>query len=152
MSDYATTLGDRLRAIRLRQGLTLRGVERKSDGRLHAAAVGTYERGERAVTMQKLAELLDFYDVPVAECFPATQTRPKPSEKIIINLQRLRQLPTDTMGPLVRFVTTIQSQRGKYNGQDLCIRSGDLRTLAIMYDTTPDEMTDHLNNWGLLLP
>ncbi|MDT7554336.1 MAG: hypothetical protein QOI16_2872, partial [Pseudonocardiales bacterium] len=70
MSDYATALGDKLRAVRRQQGLTLRGVEQKSGGRWHAAAVGTYERGERAISVDKLAELLDFYGVPVVDCFP----------------------------------------------------------------------------------
>ena len=64
-SDYARALGARLRAIRTQQGLSLHGVEKKSKGRWKAVVVGSYERGDRAVTVQKLAELADFYGVPV---------------------------------------------------------------------------------------
>ena len=56
-SDYAKTLGARLRAIRTQQGLSLHGVEEKSRGRWKAVVVGSYERGDRSVTVQKLAEL-----------------------------------------------------------------------------------------------
>ena len=63
-SDYAKTLGARLRAIRTQQGLSLHGVEEKSRGRWKAVVVGSYERGDRSVTVQKLAELAEFYGVP----------------------------------------------------------------------------------------
>ncbi|HVQ88746.1 MAG TPA: helix-turn-helix transcriptional regulator, partial [Actinomycetes bacterium] len=66
MTDYAKALGARLRAIRQQQGLSLHGVEEKSDNRWKAVVVGSYERGDRAVTVQKLAELADFYGVPVS--------------------------------------------------------------------------------------
>jgi len=57
-SEYAKTLGARLRAIRTQQGLSLHGVEEKSRGRWKAVVVGSYERGDRSVTVQKLAETL----------------------------------------------------------------------------------------------
>ena len=73
-SDYARALGARLRAIRTQQGLSLHGVEKKSKGRWKAVVVGSYERGDRAVTVQKLAELADFYGVPVGELLPEGRT------------------------------------------------------------------------------
>jgi transcriptional regulator with XRE-family HTH domain len=51
-SEYAKTLGARLRAIRTQQGLSLHGVEEKSRGRWKAVVVGSYERGDRSVTVQ----------------------------------------------------------------------------------------------------
>ena len=57
-TEYARALGGRLRAIRTQQGLSLHGVEEKSAGRWKAVVVGSYERGDRAVTVQRLAELL----------------------------------------------------------------------------------------------
>ncbi|HET7326346.1 MAG TPA: helix-turn-helix transcriptional regulator, partial [Nocardioidaceae bacterium] len=59
--EYANTLGTKLRAIRQQQGLSLHGVEQKSRGRWKAVVVGSYERGDRAVTVQKLSELAAFY-------------------------------------------------------------------------------------------
>ena len=66
-TDYSRALGARLRAIRNQQGLSLQGVEDKSHGRWKAVVVGSYERGDRAVTVQRLSELAVFYGVPVSE-------------------------------------------------------------------------------------
>ena len=101
MGDYAKALGGKLRAIRQQQGLSLHGVEQKSGGRWKAVVVGSYERGDRAVTVQKLAELADFYGVPVAELLPEGRvpSRSEPATKIVINLERLQRLPVDKVGP-----------------------------------------------------
>ena len=70
LSGYARALGARLRAIRTQQHLSLHGVERKSGGKWKAVVVGSYERGDRSVTVAKLAELAEFYGVPVSELLP----------------------------------------------------------------------------------
>jgi len=154
MSDYAKALGTRLRAIRNQQGLSLQGVEEKSGGRWKAVVIGSYERGDRAVTVQKLAELANFYSIPIAELLP--DARPvrggDPATKVVLNLERLGELPADQAGPLARYAATIQSQRGDYNGRVLSIRSEDLKSLAIIYDITPGELTDQLITWGVLAP
>ena len=103
-SEYAKTLGARLRAIRTQQGLSLHGVEEKSRGRWKAVVVGSYER----------------------------------------------QLPKDKVGPLARYVATIQSQRGDYNGRVLSVRHEDLRSLAVIYDKSPSDLTEELISWGVL--
>ena len=66
-NEYAKALGAKLRAVRNQQGLSLQGVEAKSQGAWKAVVVGSYERGDRAVTVQRLAELAEFYGVPMAE-------------------------------------------------------------------------------------
>ncbi len=65
LRDYAQALGARLRQIRVQQGLSLHGVEAKSQGRWKAVVIGSYERGDRAVTAQRLSELAAFYRVPI---------------------------------------------------------------------------------------
>lgn len=153
-SEYAKSLGARLRSIRQQQGLSLQGVEEKSNGRWKAVVVGSYERGDRAVTVQKLAELADFYGVPVSELLP--EGRPsstaEPATKIVLNLERLFQLPAEQAGPLARYAAAIQSQRGDYNNKVLSIRTEDLRSLAIIYDVSPGELTERLIEWGVLAP
>ena len=70
-TDYARALGARLRAIRPAAGPVAarrRGEVRRAAGRRSWS--GSYERGDRAVTVQKLAELADFYAVPVSELLP----------------------------------------------------------------------------------
>ncbi len=151
-SEYAKTLGARLRAIRTQQGLSLHGVEEKSHGRWKAVVVGSYERGDRSVTVQKLAELAEFYGVPVSELLPGDVLPAllASAPKLVIDLERMNKLPKEQAGPLARYVATIQSQRGDYNGRILSIRQEDLRSLAVIYDKTPADLTEELIGWGVL--
>ena len=127
--NYAKALGMRLRAIRQQQGLSLQGVEEKSDGQWKAVVVGSYERGDRAVTVQRLSELADFYGVPMSELLPGANqfgaAREAPP-KLVLDLERLHQLDLAEAAPLSRFTSTIQAQRGDYNGKVLSIRQEDL--------------------------
>ncbi len=154
MSDYAKALGARLRAIRTQQGLSLHGVEEKSHGRWKAVVVGSYERGDRAVTVQRLSELADFYGVPVAELLPegtsAAAPANEPAPRLIIDLEQLSTVPAQQSAPLARYAATIQSQRGDYNGRVLSIRQEDLRSLAVIYDASPTALTEQLIGWGVL--
>jgi transcriptional regulator with XRE-family HTH domain len=153
-SEYARALGSRLRSIRTQQGLSLQGVEEKSQGRWKAVVVGSYERGDRAVTVQRLAQLADFYGVPVSELLPeeAAGGAAEPPPKLILDLGNLNSIPAERAGPLARYAKTIQAQRGDYNGRVLSIRQDDLRTLAVIYDETPSMLTDQLISWGVLNP
>ncbi len=152
MDDYARMLGARLREIRAQQGLSLHAVEERSGGRLKAVVIGSYERGDRAITVQKLADLAEFYTVPVAEILPDATTTPSgpAATSVTLNLQRLVQLPADTAGPLARYAAAIQSRRGDYNGRVLSIRGQDLESLAILYNTSAAELTEQLITWGVL--
>jgi transcriptional regulator with XRE-family HTH domain len=152
MSDYAKALGARLRAIRTQQGLSLHGVEDKSHGRWKAVVVGSYERGDRAVTVQRLSELAEFYGVPVGELLPGSSGSGalEPPPRIVIDLERLSRVPAETSAPLARYTATIQSQRGDYNGRVLSIRTEDLRSLAVIYDASPLALTDQLIGWGVV--
>ena len=76
----------------------------------------------------------------------------EPATKIVINLERLQQLPADKVGPLARYAAAIQSQRGDYNGKVLSVRQEDLRTLAVIYDTSPSVLVELLIDWGVLPP
>lgn len=153
-SEYARALGAKLRSIRQQQGLSLHGVEDKSEGKWKAVVVGSYERGDRAVTVQKLAELADFYGIPVAELLPDSTPGGaiEPPQRLILDLERLGQVPADKVGPLARYAAAIQAQRGDYNGRVLSIRQDDLRTLAVIYDEPPGVLAEQLISWGVLNP
>ncbi len=74
----------------------------------------------------------------------------RPTPKLVIDLERMAQLPREQAGPLARYVATIQSQRGDYNGRVLSIRQEDLRSLAVIYDKSPADLTEELISWGIL--
>ncbi len=157
MNDYGRTLGARLRAIRQQQGLSLHGVEQRSGGVWKAVVVGSYERGDRAISVHRLAELAAFYGVPVSELLPA-RGAPAPTPavpRIVIDLHRLAELHRGGQAeaaPLARYAAAIQAQRGDYNGRVITLRAEDLRSLAVLYDTTPEALTSRLLDWGVLSP
>ena len=153
--QYAKELGARLRSIRQQQGLSLQGVEEKSQGRWKAVVVGSYERGDRSVTVAKLSELAGFYGVPVEQLLPGGRgnlAAMEPPQKLVLDLEALQTVSPQESAPLLRYAATIQAQRGDYNGRVLSIRQEDLRTLAVIYDESPSQLTEQLIGWGVLNP
>jgi transcriptional regulator with XRE-family HTH domain len=155
-TSYQQRLGDRLRAIRQQQGLTLQQVEEKSDGRWKAVVVGSYERGDRAVSVAKLAELAEFYGVPVDQLLPpADDPAVADADKLgpfvldLTILHRARELEP-AMLPIARFAASIQVQRGDFNGHVLTLRDEDLRSLSIVLGVTPEELLERLSSRGVL--
>ena len=116
-ADYAHALGARLRSIRAQQGLSLHGVEEKSEGRWKAVVVGSYERGDRAVTVAKLAELAEFYGVPVAELLPDARAtrRGSPSPKLVIDLHedpaKIKDMTTTPGGTTIEAIYQIEQSQ-----------------------------------------
>jgi transcriptional regulator with XRE-family HTH domain len=153
--DYQRRLGNRLRAIRQQQGLTLQQVEEISGGKWKAVVVGSYERGDRAVSVAKLAELSEFYNVPVSELLPKEDLPSAgpagAANKVMLDLRRLARSDLDPdLKPVSRFAHTIQLQRGDFNGSVLTIRGEDLRALSVIYGTDPDDLVIRLEDEGIL--
>ena len=153
-TEYARALGERLRNIRVQKGMSLHDVQEASRGRWKAAVVGAYERGDRNVTVARLAELADFYGVPVSELLPEDESPGAQIEarrRVVLNLESLDRIPESERDALTRFTTAIQIQRGDFNGRVLTIREDDLMPLALLYQTTSDELSRRLDEWGLLV-
>jgi transcriptional regulator with XRE-family HTH domain len=154
-NEYAKALGERLRKIRIQKGMSLQDVQGASTGKWKAAVIGAYERGDRNVTVGKLSELADFYGVPVTEILPDDEGVSGPgamerNRRVVLNLEGLASVPEHDRDPLSRFTTAIQIQRGDFNGRVLTIREDDLMALALLYQTTSDELSKRLLDWGLL--
>jgi transcriptional regulator with XRE-family HTH domain len=144
---YTHEVGGRLRAIRKQQRLSLQAVEARSEGRFKAVVVGSYERG---------AELADFYGVPITELLPQGSVAPPLAShgaaavKLVLNLRRLRELPLEQSEAADRYARTIQAERGDYGNDVLSLRADDLRPLAIMYGTTPEELVARWRASGIV--
>lgn len=139
----------------MQKGMSLQDVQQASKGRWKAAVVGAYERGDRNVTVARLSELADFYGVPVSEILPEDGAPPSPSavesrRRVVLDLEGLKRVPETDRDPLSRFTHAIQIQRGDYNGRVLTIREDDLMALALLYQTTGDDLRRRLHDWGLI--
>jgi len=168
----ANLVGDRLRDIRRQQGLSLAEVEERSGGDWKAVVVGAYERGDRAVTVPRLAELARFYGVPLSSLLPA---RPRPPSapdqhgrdteghgrrtghggRVRLDLHGLGDdgevLDPIALRAVARFAEHIQLQRGDHNGRVLTIRTDDLRTIAVAIGHDPEALVTALREHGAIV-
>jgi transcriptional regulator with XRE-family HTH domain len=156
---YARLIGERLRAIRRQRGWSLRDAEQASRSEFSASALGTYERGERSLSVERLHRLASLYRVPVDRLLPdqpgwageeGAEPAP-PSDDVVIDLTALEDHATDIeLEPLRRYVSVIQGERQDWNGRLLSMRRGDLRVVARLTGTDLDHTRRHLDGMGLL--
>lgn len=153
-NSYTRALGERLRRIRVQKGMSLQDVQEASHDKWKAAIVGAYERGDRNVTVARLSELAEFYGAPVTQLLPeesrAASSRTERRSRLVLNLEGLRRVPERDRDPLARFTSAIQVQRGDFNGRVLTIRRDDLMALALLYQTSAEDLEHRLEGWGLL--
>ena len=158
IDDRTRALGARLRSIRNQQGLSLAQVEARSGGVWKAVVVGAYERGDRAVSLQRLADLASFYGVPLADLLPQetsngdradTTHRAGEEGKITLDLPRLD--PRDPrLAPVARFASYVRRRRGDHNGRMLTLRGGDLDTIAFAMGREPELLLTDLQQAGVV--
>ena len=148
-------IGERLRAIRRQQGLSLHDVEARSGQEFKASVLGAYERGERALSVTRLLRLAELYDVPPDQLLPRSPdveidlTRGGEHGALTIDLVRLNELQEPDAEVLARYAATIQLQRQDFNGRMLTIRRDDVRVLAAVLGRTPEALKNRLDELGL---
>lgn len=154
VDDYQLRLGARLRAVRRARELRLQDVEERSGGRFKAVVVGSYERGDRAVSAPKLAALAAFYDVPVAELLPDdgwTRTPAVGAGSLRLAVDQLRARADEPdVAPVARLVDHIRGLRGDHHGRVLTVRADDLRTAAVALGLAIEDLPTWLDARGLL--
>lgn len=154
-------IGARLRNIRRQQGMSLADVQARSDGRWKSVVVGAYERGDRSISISRLAELSAFYGVPLVDVLPASQTERAKAQlaaeegvgaagTIRLDLTRLRRPRTPEVAAVARFARQVQRRRGDHNGKVLTLRGGDLSTIAIAIGRDDDSLLSALEREGAL--
>jgi transcriptional regulator with XRE-family HTH domain len=137
------THAQRLRAIRKSKGWSLQDVEQHSNGRWKAVVVGSYERADRAISLKKAIQLMEFYQVPITELFPDITTQISP-KSLCLNLKTLNEVQDSKALTLKRFTNRISGLRKDWNGQMLTIRTNDLQFLAMLLNENESETLDWL--------
>lgn len=149
LDTYQEELGSRLRSVRTMQGLTLAEVEERSGGTWKAVVVGSYERGDRSVTVARLSELAEFYGVPISHLLPSNGSSDK-RDRVTVDLVALEEAGPE-FGTLLRYVRRIQQERGDYNGRMLTLRLDDLRTVATAEGDDAETLLERLHQLELVL-
>lgn len=151
--DFAKVVGERLRKLRRRKQMSLQAVEERSGGSLRAAVVGSYERGDRAASVRRLAELANFYGVPVDSLVSTRENDASSSleddGKVVIDLDALRNAPHEAEH-LVNFVSGVQQKRNDFGGTVLTIRSNDVWMVSSVYGWSAAKLREKMASWGVI--
>ena len=156
MTKEIEEIAARLRTLRLSRNLTLADVEIKSHKRLRAVALGSYERGDRSLSVSKAIELSEFYDVPLSYLLTGLSPTQSVEKEIVIDLRRIKALSiaeektTPTQKILFSFLLGIIKERQDFNGEILSLRKSDIEFLTITIGCTSVEFATYLAQNKLL--
>lgn len=133
-------LKKRLREIRLAQGLTLQDVAQKSAGEISAIALGSYERGDRAISAGRLITIAAIYNLPVSEFFNQSTKTITPG-RITFDLRRLISAQEPTAITLSLCLARITQLRRDWNGEIISLRASDATSLSLFSGLTDTQIT-----------
>jgi transcriptional regulator with XRE-family HTH domain len=147
-----------MRAVREQRGLSLLAVEAASAGEFKASSLGSYERGDRAISVTRLQRLADLYEVPIDALFPELPLGVSSSMKaarahghgVGIDLSRLRAVTEAEAATLRHFVTSVQRDRQDFNGRLITVRDDDVRAIAAAMGIAAEDLLSRLRALGLL--
>ena len=132
VEDFNYALGQRLRAARRHRGWSLGDVETQTDGEFKASVVGAYERGERAISVQRFARLAEIYGSPPSDLLPATV-----DPELVIDLDVLSVEDGDLVD---RYLAAIQMMR-KQPGVDE-VRDSDRAVISSLLHSVKSNNSD----------
>lgn len=141
-------LQSRLRAVRKSKGLTLSEVSSKSKGSISAIALGSYERGDRSLSTQKLLEISELYSVPVTELLAAPE-KGFETGRVIVDLRKLSQSQDSSSQAPLKIIMRIAQMRHDWNGEVISLRSSDVGLLKIFANYTDEDISQFLMNFAL---
>ena len=137
----------KLREIRRARGLTLHGFEALSNGSVKAVVLGSYERGTRAISLERVEQIASIYEVPIQYFFGfGSESKSEGEMKLIFDLRRIAkraELPA-SLETVKRYLGTIARKRSDWNGEVISLRESDADCLAVMCDLDIDELTRYL--------
>jgi transcriptional regulator with XRE-family HTH domain len=142
-------LQSRLRAVRVSKDLTLAQVSSLSKGSISAIALGSYERGDRSLSTQKLFEISQIYGVPVVELL-SSPSKGIASGRVIIDLRKLSQNQDWSTEAPLKIIQRIAAMRHDWNGEVISLRSTDVTLLKIFADYSEEEIDTFLQNFALV--
>jgi transcriptional regulator with XRE-family HTH domain len=127
---FSASLGLRLRSARRQRGWSLGELESYTGGEFKASVVGAYERGERALSVQRLVRLAEIYAVPPADLLPLGST----DRGVLIDLDVAAEAKD---GDLIdRYLAAIHFLRRE--GRPDEVRDSDKAVIASLLDSTID--------------
>ena len=133
------TLQSRIRHIRESRHLTLTQAAKLSKGQVTAIALGSYERGDRSVSAQKLITIANLDEVPISELFEAPRSFMQ-EERISIDLRKILMTSNPVAQKITEVLRNIARMRGDWNGEVISLRAQDISNFQVFTGLSADEI------------
>jgi transcriptional regulator with XRE-family HTH domain len=130
----------RLRFLRESRNLTLVQAAALSQGSISAMALGSYERGDRAITAAKLVAISQMYGVPLQELFAAPD-KTIASNRITVDIRKMNVNASELSKRFSGVIAKIARMRSDWNGELISLRSEDLKNLSTFSGFSPEEIS-----------
>ncbi len=155
--EYAVRLGAHLRRVRKQQGLSLQDVERMTGGAFKASVLGAYERGDRSISIPRLAGLAECYGVTLEELLPPEEEAPlQPPATltgrggVTIDLGALESSLDSDAQIIERYVNRIRLERGSQEERMITVRRDDIRVIGAFLDMAEEDLLRRLQELGVV--
>jgi transcriptional regulator with XRE-family HTH domain len=107
----------------------LREVGARSAGTFKPTSVAGYERGERAISLQRFCELAEFYGAQPDRLLAEVLRRHRGEADVVVDLPALERLEGREAKTVAAFVEEVRALRGDTTS-DVRLRIGDLQVLS----------------------
>jgi len=152
-------VGARLRSIRAARSWSLSDIESRSNGSLKAVVLGSYERGSRTLSVKRLMQIAELYEIPVEQIFSQKGvSAPNAHGRIIFDLRAINlraQQGEGTHSDRYLLISRISKQiiykRQDWNGEVLSLRESDVTTMSMALDLDETELISWLEVEQVLL-
>jgi len=141
------TLQNRLRMIRESKKLTLAQVAALSKGQLSSIALGSYERGDRAVSANKLILIAELYSVPVTELFAPNEVYMSET-RVSVDIRKILTTTNPVAQKLAEVIRNIARMRGDWNGEVISLRALDLNNLLVFTGLSVQQIHEVLSEYS----
>ncbi|MFM9151230.1 MAG: helix-turn-helix domain-containing protein [Candidatus Planktophila sp.] len=141
-------IGARIRKVRRERGWSLQECEVRSQGRLRAVTLASYERGQRSISLGKLQLIAEILEVTIEYLFGATnQMSPVPKQRHIYDLRALTLSPSCVQKQLLlSYLKVIIKKRGDWQGEVISLRTSDIGNLHLIFQSQfTDSACDYID-------
>lgn len=140
----------RIRATRLALGWSLAEFEIHSAGAITAVAMGSYERGARALSIAKLLTICKIFELPLIHFLaPAKEFNTGDcAHRHIYDLRALQRLPNSSeKAHLLSYIQHIIRKRGDWKGAVVSLRATDIQNLEHLFVASQEIKHHNYQAW-----
>jgi transcriptional regulator with XRE-family HTH domain len=154
----SNSIGAALRAVRKQKRLSLAEVAARSGSEFKPSSLGAYERGDRAISVQRLQRLARIYGVS-----PDALLRTEPRNEIdltrlekeapsglVLDLSHVRTVDSSRAIAVMSFANAIKRMRSESTSSVIVVRRSDAATLAALIGCDPADVEFGLSTPGIL--